>query len=105
MVSVLALCDLYFLKRARIASARRGNQSRRQPPALPKHSLHSLPKSAFSSCRLTCLGHGRLAIALRENLKLVPPGAEWAGMIGGTGAPDKKSALMPEAHDTSVSSS
>jgi hypothetical protein len=31
------------------------------------------------------LGHSRLAIALRENLKLVPQGAERDGMISGTG--------------------
>ena len=54
---------------SRISSARPGNQIRCQPPELRKSSL---PKSAFSSCQLTWLGHGRLAIALREHLKLVP---------------------------------
>ena len=56
---------------SQISSTRPGSRSRCQPPTLQKNSL---PKSAFSSCQLICVGHGRLTIALRERLKLVPRG-------------------------------
>jgi hypothetical protein len=71
VTSATSTATLNASRTSRLSSTRPGGQSRCQPPALQKNSQ---PKLAFSSCRLTWLGHGRLAIALREHLKLVPQG-------------------------------